>query len=165
MTEQADQAAAAAPTKREDALRLFHEAGADALKPVPIRVAYEGLNRLYVRGLTAGERERLELAAVARANDPGVSLKAVMIVASVCNADGERCFDWHDAPKIAELPAAAVDPVIDQITGLSAITDADLDELAGNSGTPSTLSPGTSQGAASEERPVTSNDETAGEQP
>lgn len=83
-----------------------------------------------VRQVTAGERDRWESGVYGK--DKG-QIRASLVVASCVDADGVPLFTLADIPRIAALPAYAIEPIVDAAGRLNAIRAEDVDTLAKNS--------------------------------
>lgn len=84
----------------------------------------------YVRQLTVGERDRIEIAMDGK---PLAGIRAQMAIATVVDEAGSPVFDEGDYDAIMALPARHLEPVFEAIQRLNAITDADVEALAGES--------------------------------
>lgn len=96
---------------------------------------------VWVRGLTAGERDEFENTVLRqRPTKKGrvvqtVSLqdaRARLAVMSVVDNEGQRLFTYDDVARLSQLSASAVDRIFDVASRLSGMTDEDVDELLGN---------------------------------
>lgn len=90
-----------------------------------------------VRGLTAKERDKYESSMVeTKGKSAKVNManaRARLLVMTVVDESGELMFSQADVGWIGEKSAAAVDRIYDVASRLSGVTDADMDELVGNS--------------------------------
>lgn len=90
-----------------------------------------------VRGLTAAERDQYESSFVAikgkNASTNMSNARARLVVMSVVDDSGERIFANSDIPVLGAKSAAAMDRIYSVASRLSGVTDADIEELAGNS--------------------------------
>ena len=90
-----------------------------------------GLGTVRVKPLTAGERDRFEQAG---AESGGKYVRARFLVAGVVDEAGRPIFTDDDLPRLDELPAAVVQPVVEAIARLGKLTPEDMKELEKNSG-------------------------------
>ncbi len=95
---------------------------------------------LYVRGLTAAERDRLETSLLNAKGEPQTAklenYRARMIVACAVNEDGTPVFKGNaDAIALGNKSASAINRVVDVARRLSGMTDEDVEELTKNSET------------------------------
>lgn len=93
-----------------------------------------------VRGLTAAERDAYEASMVQMRKGRGAlneesmrTARARIVQMGAINEDGSPLFAPADIAQIGNLPAAAVERLFDAIRRLSGMSDADIEELAGNS--------------------------------
>lgn len=94
---------------------------------------------VYVRGMTAGERDRFE---VLLADGKRKDFRATLVVFSVCDEAGKLVFSEKDIPTLTAQPCQALDAVSGVALRLSGFTSADTDALRKNSeGDPSEDSP------------------------
>lgn len=83
---------------------------------------------VYVRALTAGERDRWELEYAGSRK----TLRAAMAALSVCDAEGNRLFAEADIPALDAMPAAPLSRIWDAAFELNKLTKDDVDRLEGN---------------------------------
>jgi len=83
-----------------------------------------------VRAMTAGERDEFESN---HAKNPDANFRARLAAASVCNESGARMFAPEDIPNLAGMNAAALDRIVEAASRLSRFTNADIEQLEGNS--------------------------------
>ena len=85
---------------------------------------------LLVKSMTGADRDQLE----ARYSDTGgvVGLKALIVVLSVVDENGERVFSLSDVEALQEKSASAIDRVFHVAQRLSHLLERDMQELAGN---------------------------------
>jgi hypothetical protein len=91
--------------------------------PTPAGIAY-------VRAMTAGERDRFDLA---HATDPGLDFRARMLVHTVCDEAGNLIFKKEDIPQLTALPAHLVDPLLEASIRVNQMSAEDLEALRKNS--------------------------------
>lgn len=103
-----------------------------------------------VRGLTGAERDQFEAdSLVGRGKRREVNLRnfrARLVARTVVDEQGNRLFTDADVEALARKSASAIARVYDVAARLSGLTDEDVDELVGNSGT------GPSAGSGSDSR-------------
>ena len=91
---------------------------------------------VYVRGMSGLERDRFEagsLKGTGRNQQLNLAnMRARLVAASVCNADGERLFSESDANWLGEKSAKALNRVFDVAQRLAGLSDQDIEDLAGN---------------------------------
>jgi hypothetical protein len=91
-----------------------------------------------VRALTGAERDAYEASMRQQRGKDFVAnfanIRAKLVVRSVVDSDGERIFADNDAPALGKKSAAALDRVFEVASRLSRLSDEDVDELAGKSG-------------------------------
>jgi hypothetical protein len=106
---------------------LAHVNDAEAIREV---VVPEWGITLRVRGLTAGERDRYELA-LREQKDRRVSrnIRGLLVALSVVDDDGKRVFKNADAVELSKLPAGPVDRLFEAAAELSGLTPKDQEEL------------------------------------
>jgi len=92
---------------------------------------------VYVRTLTGAERDAFEDASIkGRGRNRRFSLRNVcarLVVMAVCDERGRRVFRDGDAERLGEKSAAALNRVYRVAARLSAISEEDIEDLAGNS--------------------------------
>lgn len=100
-----------------------------AAAPAPltedVRVPW-GSGLVRVRQVTAGERDRWEAGVYGK--DKG-QIRASLVVASCVDAGGTPLFTPADLPRLASLPAYAIEPIVDAASRLNAIRPEDVDAL------------------------------------
>jgi hypothetical protein len=101
------------------------------------RVDIAGLDApIYVRGLSARERDAFEASCMAgRGKARGLNMENVrarLLVRAICTETGERLFGDHDAEALGNVPAAVVDRLFTLAQQLSGLSPTDVEELAGN---------------------------------
>lgn len=107
--------------------------------------------QVYVRGLTASERDQFEFAVV-RARDgqaKRVNIRAQLVAWGLCDEAGHRLFSDAEVAQLGRKSALAMERVFDRVRHLSAMTDEDVAELEsdlpGPSGGSSTSLPSPSE--------------------
>jgi stage V sporulation protein SpoVS len=87
-----------------------------------------------VRGLSAGERDEWEMAAVqAQGNASKLqNVRATIISKSIVDEVGKRIFTDADISKLGKKSAKAMDRVFDVCSRLNGMSAADLKEIEGN---------------------------------
>ena len=88
--------------------------------------AVPGVEGVFVREISAGDRDRLER--VMSGKNPQ-DVRAHLLIAYVCDGEGKPLFDGGDVPRLSALPVAYVDGILAQGNALNALTDKDLDDL------------------------------------
>ncbi len=89
---------------------------------------------LYIKALTAMEQEEFEsaiLGADGKAKTD-VSLKAIMVIMSAEDEEGNKVFTMDDLKTLGEMPAADINKMFNEAQKLNNISDADIDELTKN---------------------------------
>lgn len=81
---------------------------------------------VYVRTMSARERDRLELAVTGKSLD---NIRARFAVATVCDSQGNLLFRSEDAEALGEKSARALDTLAPVIQRLNGITNQDVEEL------------------------------------
>lgn len=110
-----------------------------------------------VRGLSLGEKDAIEAESVTYDRKTGkvaefdflTNLRSRYIVRSLVTPDGNRIFNDKQVQVVAKLPAADFEKIFAAIQRLSAVSDSDIAELAGNS-----------EGGGAEEPPIESQEST-----
>mgnify|MGYP007032671149 FL=1 len=90
---------------------------------------------LYVRVMTAGERDQFEseVAGVGKRFKNMSNLRARLVCLVGCDENGNRLFEAGDAVALGAKSAAAVDRVFSVAAKLNGFTSQDIDELEGES--------------------------------
>jgi hypothetical protein len=93
---------------------------------------------VYVRGLTARERDAFEssIVSVDKNGERKVNarnVRARLVALGVCDEAGQPVFTENDVNGLGKKSALALERLFDTIRHLSGMTDADLAELEGNS--------------------------------
>lgn len=89
-----------------------------------------------VRSLTGAERDQFEGDIVAARRDGRVSpgnIRARYAAMAIVGEDGNNLFTPADVEALGRKSAAALDKVYQEILSFNALTEADVEELAGNS--------------------------------
>lgn len=98
---------------------------------------------VFVRAFGGTERDRFEAKTLELEKTGGytarlVGLRARLLAATLCTADGVLIFDagsQEDLEALGAITVEEVEPLFDAATRLNKLTKADVDELAGNSET------------------------------
>jgi hypothetical protein len=107
-------------------------AAADRPQPVRVQVP-EWSGFVYVREMTAGERDRYEKQLIdSRAGGPFLP-RAWLAVLTICDAEGKRLFADDQAGEIAKRSAAALDRVFDAASALNGLGAGDIEDAEKNS--------------------------------
>jgi hypothetical protein len=102
---------------------------------------------VFVRGLTAEERDEFEGGSVSFAGEGKptpvlTNMRARLAVRCICDAEGNRLFSDDDVGALGRKCGAALDRITEVARRLSGLTKKDMEELAGNSaGAPIASSP------------------------
>lgn len=88
------------------------------------------LGRGYVRVMTAGEKDRID---VLSQKDPGKDVRAQILVATVCDESGHLLFGTGDIAAISRLPLTTIEPFVDAAIRINKMSQADQEELRKNS--------------------------------
>lgn len=94
-------------------------------KVVPLEV--DDLGTIYIKSMTAGEREGLEKKMKDEIGKNGV--RALVFVYSVCEEDGSLVFGEEDLESVKGLPSSVVIPVFDKSNELNKLSP-DATEVA-----------------------------------
>lgn len=109
--------------------------GADDLTYEDVEVPEWG-GTVRIRVMTGAERNRFEQSVITRrGKHTDLNLDAIrekLIALCVVDENGERIFDESDIPALGEKNAAALTRIFDACQRLNGLTEADVDELAGN---------------------------------
>jgi len=101
------------------------------LVPVP-----EWGGDIYVKGMTGAERDKFESSMIKmRGKEQEVNManiRAKLASLTVCNEKGKRLFNENDVQALSTKSASALQRVFEVAQRLSGITDADVEELAGD---------------------------------
>lgn len=97
-------------------------------------VSLSGFGEVFIKALTAKENEEFEQIIV---NSDGkmktdISVKAVMVIKSAEDADGNKLFTMDDLEQLSEMPAAPINKMFAVASRLNNVTDADIEELTKN---------------------------------
>lgn len=91
---------------------------------------------VHVRGLTAAERDAFEADSITgRGRNRDVNLRNIrarLVVRCLVDDDGARVFGDDDVDALGGKSAAALNRLFDVASRLSGLSDADVEELAGN---------------------------------
>lgn len=92
---------------------------------------------VYVKGLTAAQRDSFEAASIRQQGKKRevnmVNLRARLLVRTIVDEHGDRIFDDSDERALGDKSASALNRLFDVASRLSGLSDADVDDLAGNS--------------------------------
>jgi xanthine/CO dehydrogenase XdhC/CoxF family maturation factor len=94
-----------------------------------VKVPALGGGSVFIRPMTAGERDAFD---VAHSADGRSNFRARVVVASACDQLGNRLFTAADIPRLSELPAYALNPIVEAAEAVNLFSDADVDELEKN---------------------------------
>lgn len=110
----------------------------DLLAPIELPrepVALPGLGTVWVRAVTAEEREVWESAAKHR-------IRATLVALAACDAEGRTLFTLADVPALAARASSVLLPVFEAALRLAKVAPEDVDGLEKDSGaTPADSSP------------------------
>lgn len=109
--------------------------GADDLKRFPFPAPEWDLPEgLFIRVLTANERDGFEDSIMARNGKVDIKgVRARLAVLCLTGEDGKRLFNDKDAGELGAKSGIVLDRAFDQAQVVNAMTDADVETLAGNS--------------------------------
>ena len=85
--------------------------------------------RLYVRAMTAGEKDRWDLR---HAEVKGADFRARLVVACAFTEEGQPAFAASDIPALSALPVPALEPVVDTAVRINRMLAADVETLQKN---------------------------------
>jgi hypothetical protein len=109
---------------------------ADDIRPETVEVPEWG-GSVLVWPLTGAERDELELTTIeGKGRNAQVNLRnfrAKLVVRTVRDADGRRIFTDDQAAALGSKSAAALERIADVARRLSGLSEADVEELTGNS--------------------------------
>ena len=94
---------------------------------------WRGLVR--IRSLTGAERDRFEQSCLDRRRGQKLNvagLKALLVILSAVDEDGEQLFQLTDLDALQAKSASAIDRIFKVSQRLSGLTEEDVEELAGN---------------------------------
>lgn len=97
-------------------------------KVVPLEVAE--LGTVYIKSMTASEREGLEKKMQKELEDNGI--RATVFIYSVCEEDGSLVFGEEDLDAVKGLPASIVTAVFDKSNALNKLSPEETEEAAKN---------------------------------
>jgi hypothetical protein len=99
----------------------------------------EWKTNIRMRGLTSGQRDAYESSLLeGKGKNQKTNLanaRAKLVVLCCLNSDGTRMFSNRDAEILADKAASAMERLFDAARELSGMTEEDMEELTGNSGT------------------------------
>lgn len=84
------------------------------LKPVEVKSWPETKGQLFLRQMTAKEKEQYELQLQSYLDKKQTNLKATVICSVLVDKDGKRIFTNSDSEKLADKSAEAIDYLFDQ---------------------------------------------------
>jgi hypothetical protein len=85
--------------------------------------------KYFVRALTVGEKDKWELE---NGKEGATSMRARLVVATVCDESGAPVFKAGDVHRLADYPVSVVEPLVDAALKLNRITKEDVEELEKN---------------------------------
>tara|TARA_R110002020_G_scaffold150991_3_gene327926 strand:- start:1084 stop:1428 length:345 start_codon:yes stop_codon:yes gene_type:complete len=101
------------------------------LKPEVVEVPEWG-GSLYIRMLTASERDKFEASCVGTGKKQNLTnIRARLVVLCACDEAGERMFGDGDADALGRKSAAAVDRVFGACSKLNGFSSQDIEDLEG----------------------------------
>ena len=101
------------------------------LKPEVVEVPEWG-GSLYIRMLTASERDKFEASCVGTGKKQNLSnIRARLVVLCACDEAGERLFTDGDAEALGRKSASAVDKVFGACSKLNGFSSQDIEDLEG----------------------------------
>jgi hypothetical protein len=101
------------------------------LKPEVVEVPEWG-GSLYIRMLTASERDKFEASCVGTGKKQNLTnIRARLVVLCACDEAGERLFTDGDAEALGRKSAAAVDKVFGACSKLNGFSSQDIEDLEG----------------------------------
>lgn len=101
------------------------------LKPEVVEVPEWG-GSLYIRMLTASERDKFEASCVGTGKKQNLAnIRARLVVLCACDEAGERLFTDGDAEALGRKSAAAVDKVFGACSKLNGFSSQDIEDLEG----------------------------------
>jgi|TARA_R100000734_G_C3316578_1_gene109134 hypothetical protein len=101
------------------------------LKPEVVEVPEWG-GSLYIRMLTASERDKFEASCVGTGKKQNLTnIRARLVVLCACDEAGERLFTDADAEALGRKSAAAVDKVFGACSKLNGFSSQDIEDLEG----------------------------------
>ncbi len=101
------------------------------LKPEVVEVPEWG-GSLYIRMLTASERDKFEASCVGTGKKQNLTnIRARLVVLCACDEAGERMFTDGDAEALGRKSAAAVDKVFGACSKLNGFSSQDIEDLEG----------------------------------
>ena len=92
-------------------------------------VEVPGMGMVRVRMLTAGERDRLEVASQGKGKE---GVRARVVVASAVAEDGSPLFTYADVDRLSGLPAYVIEPIVNAAVRLNAMAPGDIENLEKN---------------------------------
>lgn len=104
-------------------------------REVPAPVPVNAFGGVFVRMMSGTERDAFEEQCTNAKEQTGsvAGFRGRLAVFTVCDAEGHLVFTRNDAAKVGDLPAVDLDRVYEAAAPLNGLTDADVEELVGNS--------------------------------
>lgn len=96
------------------------------VEAVPIPGFGEG-ETIHVRQISAGERDEFEYQMQRR---KGKDIRARLVILTACDPEGRRLFTDDDLPAIRNMPAAALEPIVEAHLRLNGSNADELGRLA-----------------------------------
>jgi hypothetical protein len=93
-------------------------------------VEVPGMGVVRVRTVSVGDRCRLEFASEGKDRE---GYRARLVVASAVDEDGKPLFTYEDVDKINALPAYVIDPIVEAVMRLNALSASDVEDARKNS--------------------------------
>src|SRR5438270_806435 len=91
-------------------------------------VAVPGLDgSVFVRNMTAGERDRFEQIAGPAEKQGRRNYRALIVAFSACDEAGARLFTEADLPALAEQSVTVIDPIAEAAAEVNGFSRADVD--------------------------------------
>jgi hypothetical protein len=84
---------------------------------------------VFVRALTAGERDQFE---VQHVKSKEKDFRARLVAATACDGVGSRLFTEADVPTLSNLPAAVLEPLVQAATKINRLSADDVEDLRKN---------------------------------
>lgn len=89
----------------------------------------EPVGDAFVRAMTAGEKDRFDLA---HTKAEGKDFRSRLLVASVCDESGSLLFTEGDMPALSRLPLPSIEPLVDAIMRINRIGEKEQADLRKN---------------------------------
>ena len=84
---------------------------------------------VYLKEMSAGERDRLESEHVASGSK---NFRARVILATVCDPSGVKLFGKDDLSLVANMPASIIDPLVKEAVSLNKMSGDDIEDFRKN---------------------------------